>query len=118
MKKSLTYYFIFSICIGSVIYVCEKVEILLPEIVRFYVNDFLIIPIVLYLSLFVIRTLKNDKNIELSLLQILYVCTMYSIIFEYWLPKSHPRYTSDIIDVGLYFLSGMLFYFLQKKEKN
>lgn len=118
MKKSLKYYFIFSVLIGSVIYCCEKFEILLPKFIRYYVNDFLIIPIVLYSSLFVIRKLKNDKKLQLSLLQILYVCALYAVIFEYWLPKFHPRYTSDFVDVGLYFLSGILFYFLQKKEEN
>lgn len=118
MKKKLSYYFIFSVVIGSIVYICEKFEILLPKFIRFYVNDFLIIPIVLYSSLFVIRILKNDKNLQLTLLQILYVCTLYVVIFEYWLPKFHPRYTSDFIDVCLYFFSGILFYFLQKKGEN
>ena len=118
MKKQLTSYFIFSVFIGSVVYICEKFEVLLPRVIRFYVNDFLILPIVLYSSLFVIRKLKGDKYLQLSLLHILYVCVLYAVIFEYWLPKFHPRYTSDIIDVGLYFISGMLFYFLQKEKKN
>ena len=117
MKKLLTYYFIFSVVVGSFIYICEKQQILLPKLIRFYVNDFLIIPIVLCSSLFVIRKLKNDKKLALSLLQILYVCVLYAVIFEYWLPKFHERYTADIIDVVLYFLSGILFYFLQKESK-
>ena len=114
MKKRLTYYFIFSIVIGSSVYICERLEIGLPRIVRFYVNDFLIVPIVLYSSLFVIQKIKRNGDIKLSLLNVLYICAMYAVLFEYWLPKFHPRYTSDIIDVGLYFLSGILFYFLQK----
>ncbi|MDG1040048.1 MAG: hypothetical protein P8H13_03980 [Polaribacter sp.] len=114
MKKQLTYYFIFSICVGGSIYIAQKLEFLLPKLIRFYVNDFLIIPIVLYISLFVLRKLKNDKYLQFSLLHIFYVCVLYAVIFEYWLPKFHPRYTSDFIDVVLYFLSGILFYFLQK----
>ena len=114
MKKRLTYYFCFSIVIGSSIYICDKFDIVLPRIVRFYVNDFLIVPIVLYSSLCVIQKTKGNTNLKLSLLNVLYICTMYAVLFEYWLPKFHPRYTSDIIDVGLYFLSGILFYFLQK----
>ena len=118
MKKQLTYYFIFSVVVGTFIYICEKLEILLPKLIRFYVNDFLIIPLVLFTSLFVIRKLKNDKKFTLSLLQILYVCVLYAVIFEFWLPKFHERYTSDIIDVVLYFLSGILFYFLQKEKQD
>ena len=117
MKKTLTYYFLLSILLGSCIYTCEKLEIVLPKFVRFYVNDFLIIPIVLYICLFVIQKLKRNNEIQLSFLNIIYLSTLYSVIFEYWLPKFHPRYTTDFIDVVLYFLSGIIFYFLQK-EKN
>lgn len=100
--------------LGSSIYICNKFEIELPRIVRFYVNDFLIIPIVLFSSLIVIQKIKGNTSIKLSLLNVLYICTMYAVVFEYWLPIFHPRYTADFIDVALYFLSGMLFYFLQK----
>ncbi len=116
MKKTLTYYVVVSVVLGFGIYICEVFGILLPKIIRFYVNDFLIIPIVLYLSLFVIQKLKRDSNIQLSLLNILYICLMYSVIFEYWLPKFHLRYTSDLVDVGLYFLSGFVFYYLQQNN--
>ncbi len=118
MKKQLTYYFIFSIVLGSCIYVCEKLEILLPKLMRFYVNDFLIIPIVLYSCLFVIQKFKGNAKIQLSPLNIIYVSALYSLIFEYLLPKFHLRYTADYIDVGLYFLSGMMFYFLQKNKNS
>jgi hypothetical protein len=115
MKKLLTYYFIFSILLGSCIYASEKFEILLPRLVRFYVNDFLIIPIVLYISLFVIQKIKRNKSLQLSLVNIIYLSALYSVIFEYWLPKFHIRYTADLMDVLLYFLSGIIFYLLQKK---
>jgi hypothetical protein len=117
MKKILTYYFLLSMLLGSCIYACEKLEIVLPKFIRFYVNDFLIIPIVLYISLFVVQKLKGNDKFQLSFFNIIYLCTLYSVIFEYWLPKFHPRYTTDFIDVVLYFLSGIIFYFLQK-EKN
>jgi hypothetical protein len=114
MKKLLTYYFCFSILIGSTIYLCNQFEIQLPKFVRFYINDFLIVPIILYVCLFAFQKIQGKKNMLLSLLNILYVCVMYSVVFEYWLPKFHSRYTGDFVDVGLYFLSGFLFYFLQK----
>lgn len=118
MKKKLIYYFIFSVLIGSSIYTCQKLGVMLPSIVNFYVNDFLIIPMILTVILFIVKKAKNQPQKTISLLNILYLCMMYSFFFEYWLPKFHVRYTSDVIDVGLYFLSGVVFYFLQKETHN
>ena len=118
MKKKLPYYFVVSIIIGGIIYACDKFQIILPKFIRYYVNDFLIVPIVLTLSLISIRKLKNSKEFKLSLLQIAYICLLYALIFEYWLPKFHARYTADLIDVLLYFISGTVFYFLQKDKNN
>lgn len=118
MKKRLQYYFIFSIILGISVYTASKFSIQLPQFVRFYVNDFLIVPIVLTISLAVIRKVKNNKTLVISLPNILYVSLLYSVIFEFWLPKFHPRYTFDIIDIVLYFLSGFVFYFLQKEKVN
>lgn len=115
MKKTHTYYFLFSVITGSFIYLAPFLGIQLPNFIRFYINDFLIIPIVLTCCLYIIRKLKGNDFLQISLLNILYLSLLYSIIFEYWLPKFHPRYTSDLVDVGLYFLSGFLFYFSQKK---
>ena len=80
-------------------------------------NDFLIIPIILTISLIILRKTKNSKNYQLHLLLILYLCNMYSIIFEFVLPKYLERYTADWIDVLLYFLSGLVFYKLQQTKK-
>lgn len=115
MKKQLTYYTIFSVILGGAIYTASKLKIALPKIVQFYVNDFLIIPIVLTLCLLVIRWLRNDKNYVIPLRFILYLCVLYSVFFEWYLPKIHPRYTADIIDVLLYFLGGFVFCLLQKR---
>ena len=113
-KRVLPYYFVFSLAIGSLIYLAQKLAIELPVIVNNYVNDFLIIPIVLIVSLYVLRWSRNDANYQISIGAILYLCSFYAVIFEYVLPKFHPRYTADIIDVVLYFMGGIIFYYLQK----
>lgn len=115
MNKTLTYYFFFSLLLGSTIYSASYFNIQLPRFVRHYVNDFLIIPIVLISCLYIVRKLKSTTSFRLSLMQVLYTCTLYAVIFEYWLPKFHFRYTADGIDVVLYFLSGLIFYVLQLK---
>jgi hypothetical protein len=118
MKKSIVYYFISSVLISSCVYLATIVGITLPRIIRFYVNDFLIIPMVLTSILFIVRKVQSQPQKTISLLNILYLCLMYSFLFEFWLPKFHERYTYDIVDVFLYFLSGIVFYRLQKEPKN
>lgn len=116
MRKPLTCFFIVFLIIGFVVYLSSYFNIWLPKIIRFYVNDFVITPIVLTISLFVMQKLRNDKNYTIPLIVVLYLCSLYTVIFEYMLPKFHPRYTTDIVDVILYFFGGILFYYLQKKN--
>ncbi|MCL7754710.1 hypothetical protein MPF13_13150 [Polaribacter sp. Z022] len=117
MKKHLLYYFLFSLITGSFIYFSSFLNIQLPRILRHYANDFLIIPIVLYICLQVLKWSKNNKNYTLSLPIILYLCFLYSLLFEFIFPKYLARYTKDFIDIFLYFASGFLFFYLQKLKK-
>ena len=117
MKKILFYYFLFSLFTGTFIYFLQYFAIPLPRVIRFYVNDFLIIPIVLYISLQILKWSKRDENYTLSLSIILYTCFLYSILFEFIFPKYLARYTKDFIDVIVYFASGFVFYYLQKTKK-
>ena len=117
-KKILTYYFIVSIIIGSLIYVAQKLSVKLPFIINNYVNDFLIIPIVLTVCLFILQWSRNDKSFQISLGVVFYICVMYSVLFEFVLPKYYTRYTADVLDVVLYFAGGFVFFVLQKKDSS
>lgn len=117
MKKNiLIYYFFFSILVGSLIYCAQRYQFPLPDILNFYANDFLIVPIVLIAALYFLRWSKNNPKYKLSFWVVLYVSSLYALIFEYHLPKFNLRYTSDTIDVFLYYLSGFVFYWLQKNS--
>lgn len=116
MKQLLNLYFIFSLLIRTSVYLAQKNNFHLPNFIQFYLNDFLIIPIVLTISLYTLRWSKNDKNYKIPLTIVLYSCFLYSFLFEYFLPKFLLRYTSDFIDVILYFASGIIFYILQKNN--
>lgn len=118
MNKKLKYYFIFCLSVGTLIYFLQLNQYSLPAIINNYVNDFLIIPIVLFLSLVVLRWSRNNKNFTLSLPTILYVCFFYSFLFEFIFPKYLTRYTKDFVDVIVYFASGFLFYYLQKQKND
>lgn len=97
-------------------YMAQKLKYPIPSIINNYLNDFLIIPIVLILSLYVLRWSKNNNNYKISIGLIVYICGFYALLFECILPKYYVRYTADVIDVLLYFLSGIIFYYLQKKS--
>jgi hypothetical protein len=118
MNKKLAIYCISSFILGTLIYTFQYFNVQLPKIIHNYLNDFLIIPIVLFICLFVLRWTRNDNNFTLSLAIIIYVSFMYSVLFEFVFPKYLERYTKDFIDVILYFTSGFIFYYLQKKQKN
>lgn len=117
MKKIIQIYYVFSLLLGTSVYLAQKSAMKLPKVIQFYLNDFLIIPILLISSLFVLRWSKNDENYQIPVWIIGYVCCAYALFYEFFLPKFNPRYTADIIDVLLYFSSGFLFFKLQKTTK-
>jgi hypothetical protein len=116
MRKRVYVYAVFSILIGAVVYFAQKFNFKLPKIIQFYLNDFLIVPIILTISLVILRWSKNNESYQISIWVILYICGLYGLLYEYILPKFHPRYTADIIDVVLYFISGFVFFILQKNK--
>lgn len=107
---------VFLICllVGLTIYLCQISGVSLPSWINNYVNDFLTLPIVLSVSLFIVRKLKKDSSIILPLTLIILVASLYSVYFELYLPKVTTRYTQDPIDVILYFLGGFAYYKVNK----
>lgn len=116
MKKAIYVYFVFSLFLGTTVYFAQKLKLSLPKIINFYLNDFLIIPILLISCLIFLRWSRQNKNYQIPVWIVLYICGLYALLFEYILPKFHPRYTADIIDAVLYFIGGFVFMVLQKKE--
>jgi len=106
-------YFIMLVIAAS-IYSSQKLAIPLPLLVNNYLNDLLCIPLVLGALIFIIRKLKHDPRFTLPFGFIFILSSYYAIFFEYYLPKINIRYTSDWIDVLLYFLGGILFYLFQR----
>lgn len=116
MNNVLKIYCFISLIVGTVIYICQKQHIIFPKIVNNYVNDFLIVPICLTISLALLRITRNNENYYLKLPLVLYLAGFYSILFEVILPAFKSRYTSDFIDVLLYFISSIVFYTFQTKQ--
>lgn len=105
--------------IAASIYVLQKLAIDLPQLLNNYLNDLLCIPLILGVLTFIIRQLKKNHRFKLPFGFIFILSSYYAVYFEYYLPKNNSRYTSDWIDVALYFLGGMLFYLYQRlKDRN
>lgn len=92
----------------------QKLTIQLPGFINNYTNDFLIIPIVLSICLFVLRKTRSHKTFRISIAMILYIVVMYALFFEVLMPKLSERYTADGIDVLMYSVGGLWFWFLQR----
>jgi di/tricarboxylate transporter len=92
-----------------------------PRWIFQHLNDFLTIPIVATICLHVIWAIQKDRTIRLSIITIFSLVVLFSLYFEYYLPRQSHRYTADTWDIFCYFLGGIVFYFFQRikleKEK-
>lgn len=113
LSKILYLYMAF---VGFSVYVLQRFEIPLPWLINNYLNDLLCMPLVLGALTFIIRWLKKDLFFKFPLFFVLFMAGYYSFYFEYYLPKVNVRYTSDWMDVFLYFIGSVGFYYFQKKE--
>lgn len=114
--KTLIIFFYISLFIFLSILILKHFEISMPTWVRFYVNDFLCMPVVLTISLKAVQLIKKDRSIRLPLLLVLLLTSFYSLYFEYYLPMVEPRYTGDWLDVVMYFSGALVFYWLEHRS--
>ncbi len=86
--------------------------IVYPIFLNSYVDDFLVVPMLLTFSLFLQQTWVNPLFVY-SKLFILSVIMYFGIVFEIVIPRFLSAYTSDKYDMITYFAGGIVFYFLQ-----
>ena len=114
-RKMLYFTMVF---IALTIYTMQRLNLSLPTIVTNYANDLLYLPLVLGAIEFIIRQLKKDSSFGLPLGFVIFLAISYSIFFEYYLPKVNSRYTADWIDVFLYLVGGIGYFFIGNKRKH
>ena len=107
--------FLVAIVIATALYSANRFEVPLPNWMYFYVNDFLCMPIVLSTSLAVLRIINKTEALYVPIGIVLALTMYFLIYFEWLMPQINTRYTSDLIDVGLYVLGGLLFFRFQKQ---
>lgn len=108
-------YFPIFVMIGGLVYGLQHSGFSLPWYLNYYLNDFLCMPIVLFLCQYGVRKIKGDSHIKLPFSLLVIVTVGFAVYFEYWLPNQNPRYTADAVDVLLYFMGLLFFYSLENK---
>lgn len=106
--------FIFLVGSAFLVFLLQKNSYVLPKLLNNYYNDFASIPIVLSVSLWFAKRIRQNNELQFSFWQCMLFVVMYSWFFENYLPKINSRYTADMFDVLAYFLGGLSFYFWQK----
>ena len=71
-------------------------------------------PIVLYLTKSLLSIKIKKRTAKLSFLKILVAVIYFSVIFEWLLPLYSMDYTSDLLDVFMYAIGGLVFYLIQR----
>jgi hypothetical protein len=92
--------------------VLEKLN-LSSAFMRSYLDDLLVVPIVLPFVLAILRLLYYQKIAFLNLFMIVSFVLLLSIFFEYILPQRSALYTADSWDIVCYMIGGIVFWFYQ-----
>jgi len=89
-----------------------------PDFVRYHLTDLLFIPAMALFALIFARLIKRDKKLTIQPFLLFFQTSIIALYFEIYLPFYSPRageYTSDMIDVMMYFIGAILFLLLQKR---
>lgn len=120
VHKNVTRSFLYCVVVYFFIRLIRVTQwIELPMFLLNHTTDFLCLPILLPLTVCIIKILKPKAVFKPSILLTLLVATMYSFMFELILPKYSHQYTADPIDVLMYFLGGGFYWLvMMKNHKN
>ena len=114
----LNFFFGGSTTIYAYALISTKTNLYLPPVFQGHLADFLCLPVLLSLSLSVLRFLTKNDKLELSKLKIFIAFLYVSFLFELILPYFSVRYTSDTLDIIAYGAGGLLYYYAAPKTNN
>lgn len=86
-----------------------------PVFINSYGTDLLFMPLLFLFSHWLTRIIKRIPDLKFSIGMLFVVFIYISFIFEIYLPQTSKVYVQDDIDVAMYFLGTIGFYFLQKR---
>lgn len=94
----------------------EKVLQIFIPFVHSYLDDLLLMPVVLGLTLQIYRWIHPLKEkFSFTKIQIVVAVAYFSALFEGILPLWSNLYTRDLLDVVFYSIGAIIFYFLINK---
>lgn len=116
MKRTLTNpVFLTCVMLATVNQILEKGFGVYLPVVHSYLDDILCFPIVLTLGLAMYRYFT--PNYRLTAWHIWPTVFIYSVYFEWYLPRTSDAYTSDLLDVSMYLIGLTIFgYFINGKD--
>ena len=97
------------------VYSMNKTGYVFPDLIQFYLNDLLVVPIVATLGLWLMRAVLQQRDLILVPWQVIFIVAAFSIIFEMILPFLMKRYTGDPIDVAMYTIGGLFYWKMLNK---
>lgn len=87
----------------------ESRQIFLPYI-HAYLDDLLCFPIVLTLTLSLLRKIYQNPHFRFTTMQIVFAVAYFSLVFEVILPYFSANYKGDVWDVVAYSLGAKVFW--------
>ena len=89
-------------------------QLSIPVWVNNYFADLLCLPILLSITLMLMRKFLRKANFLFSPLMVFFVWAYVSFVFEFLLPTISFSYTADPTDVFMYGIGGFSFWLLQR----
>lgn len=109
--RSLVYLFFCLLFLGNQFIEAQQWS---TPFLRGYLDDILVIPIVLPFVLGLMRFIFQHEVNYFSPFLITFTVVLFAIVFEFILPKYSSTYTADIWDVVCYAIGGMVFWQYQQ----
>lgn len=78
-------------------------------LLRSYLDDLLLAPLVLPVVLVLMRLIFQNKNLKIDTIMLVGFVVLFSITFELMLPQYSEKYTSDPIDIICYIVGTVFF---------
>lgn len=88
----------------------KKGNLLNNTLIQQHLADVLCLPILLSISLVIMRLVSQNENLQLSKIKIFVAFLYVSLLFEVLLPYFFTAYIADIWDVVAYGTGGIIFF--------
>jgi len=114
MQKKWFYFFLLLFILHQLF---QKIFSIHVAVIDSYLDPFLCMPILLYGHLLERKILWQKSTTSLSVVTIVIATVLVVIIAEYFFPMWSSRFTYDILDLPMYILGAVFFYFFMNKAE-